>query len=109
MKNAACPARFALAPRLTFEPCAAAEIGSLTARGSDVGITPVPVERWWFAAGATLSLHLSLGSWFARLAALGLLPATRDEFVFHHPDRTIHQANVALVGGSFGLGFQFGS
>jgi hypothetical protein len=98
-----------LARRLSFEPCAAAEIGSVSARGAGVAITPVAVERWWFAPGVTLSLHLSLGSWFARLAGLGFVPVTRDEFVFHDPNRTIHQANVVLVGASLGLGFQFGS
>ncbi len=105
----ACPARVALAGPLTFEPCVAAEIGRLSARGAAAGITPVSVDRWWFAAGATLSLHLSLGAWFARLGALGLFPATRDEFVFHDPNRTIHQANFVVGGGSLALGFQFGS
>lgn len=105
----ACPTRFELVRGLTFEPCAAAELGSLSARGAGVGITPDPVERWWFAAGATLSLHLRLGSWFARLTALGLLPVTRDEFVFHDPNRIIHQANFVVAGGGLGLGFQFGS
>ncbi len=105
----ACPVQLSLARRLTFEPCVAAELGQLSARGASVGITPVNAERWWFAAGATFSLHLSLGPWFARLGMLALVPATRDEFVFRDPNRSIHQAGAVLGGGSLGLGFQFGS
>lgn len=105
----ACPLQVALAQPLRFEPCAVAEIGRLSARGAAADITPVDRERWWFAAGASLSLHLSLGSWFARLGAFALLPATRDEFVFGDPERSIHQASSVLVGGALGLGFQFGS
>jgi hypothetical protein len=104
-----CPLRLKLAQALNFEPCLAAEIGRVSARGADAAITPVSVDRWWFAAGATLSLHFSRGFWFARLGGLLLVPATRDEFVFRDPDRTIHQASPLLVGGSLALGFQFGS
>lgn len=104
-----CPLRLALAQPLSFEPCLAAEIGRVSARGTEAEITPVSVERWWFAAGATFSLHFTRGSWFARGGALLLVPATRDEFVFRAPDRSIHQASPVLVGGSLALGFQFGS
>jgi hypothetical protein len=105
----ACPLQVFLARSLTLEPCVAAELGQVSARGRSLGIVPVSRERWWFAAGATVSLHLSFGPWFARLGGLALLPATRDEFVFRDPDRTIHQASWVLVGGTLGLGFQFGS
>lgn len=104
-----CPLRLALATPLSFEPCVAAEVGRVSARGTAAEITPVSVERWWFAAGATLSLHFSRGSWFARAGALLLVPATRDEFVFRAPDRSIQQASPILVGGSLAFGFQFGS
>jgi hypothetical protein len=104
-----CPLRLALAAPLSFEPCVAAEIGRVSARGTAAEITPVSVERWWFAAGPTFSLHFSRGSWFARAGALLLVPATRDEFVFRAPDRSIQQASPLLVGGSLALGFQFGS
>jgi hypothetical protein len=105
----ACPVRLALARPLTLEPCAAAELGRVSARGESTGIVPVNAERWWFAAGATLSLHVSFGAGFARLGTLVLFPATRYEFVFRDPDRTIDQADVVSVGGTLGLGFQFGS
>ncbi|HEX2872570.1 MAG TPA: hypothetical protein VHP33_14975 [Polyangiaceae bacterium] len=104
-----CPLRLALAEPLSFEPCVAAEIGRVSARGTAAEITPVSVERWWFAAGATFSLHFSRGAWFARAGALLLVPATRDEFVFRAPDRTIQKASPGLVGGTLALGFQFGS
>ena len=104
-----CPLQVALAAPLRFEPCVAAELGALSARGASDGIVPVSVDRWWFAAGATLSLHLSLGSWFARLAGTAMVPVTRDEFVLRDPNRTIHQASPVVVGGTLGLGFQFGS
>lgn len=104
-----CPLRLAATEALTFEPCVAAEIGRVSARATEAEITPVSVERWWFAAGGTFSLHFSRGSWFARAGALLLVPATRDEFVFRTPDRSIQQASPLLVGGSLALGFQFGS
>jgi hypothetical protein len=104
-----CPLQLSLAPPLRFEPCVAAELGALSARGASDDVVPVSVDRWWLAAGATLSLHLSLGSWFARLGGSAMLPLTRDEFVFHDPDRTIHRASPVVAGGSLGLGFQFGS
>jgi hypothetical protein len=104
-----CPLRLALAEPLSFEPCVAAEIGRVSARGTAAEITSVSVERWWFAAGPTFSLHFSRGSWFVRAGALLLIPATRDEFVFRAPDRSIQQASPVLVVGSLALGFQFGS
>jgi hypothetical protein len=104
-----CPLQLSLAQPLRFEPCAAAELGQLSARGASDGIVPVSADRWWFAAGATFSLHLSVGSWFARLGASAMFPLTRDEFVFRDPNRSIHQASPLVVGGSLGLGFQFGS
>ncbi len=104
-----CPLRLPLAEPLTFEPCVAAEIGRLSARGTAAEITPISVERWWFAAGPTFSLHFSRGSWFVRAGALLLVPATRDEFVFRSPDKSIQQASPLLVGGNLALGFQLGS
>lgn len=104
-----CPLQLAVARQLRFEPCAAAELGQLSARGASEGIVPVSRDRWWFAAGATFSLHLSLGQWFARLGGSALFPLTRDEFVFHDPDRSIHQASPIVLGATLGLGFQFGS
>jgi hypothetical protein len=104
-----CPLRVALAPPLSFEPCVAAELGAVSAGGASQGIVPVIVDRWWLAAGATWSLHLGLGSWFVRLGGSAMFPLTRDEFVFHDPDRSIHQASPVVVGGTLGLGFQFGS
>jgi hypothetical protein len=106
----ACPLRLQLDARLALEPCAAAEVGRLHARGADTQVEePVTAERWWFAAGATLSLHVDLPDFFFRFTALGLFPATRDEFVFRQPDRTVHQANWLVYGASLGLGFQFGT
>jgi hypothetical protein len=104
-----CPLQLSLAKPLKLEPCAAAEVGALSARGASEAIVPVSVDRWWLAAGATLSLHLSLGPWFARAGASALFPLTRDEFVIRAPDLTIHQASPLVVGATLGLGFQFGS
>jgi hypothetical protein len=106
----ACPLQLRLGARLAFEPCAAVEAGRLSARGADTQVDePVTAERGWFAAGATLSLHVSLRHFFFRFATLGLVPATRDEFVFSDPDRTVHQASPFVYGASLGLGFQFGT
>jgi hypothetical protein len=105
-----CPLQLKLDARLALEPCAAAEAGRLSARGADSQIAePVTVERWWFAAGATVSLHVTLRHLFFRFAMLGLAPATRDEFVFRDPDRIVHQASPFVYGASLGLGFQFGT
>jgi hypothetical protein len=105
----ACPTPVRLAAPLVLDPCVAGEVGRLTARGAD-GVIDVPVtaERWWASAGATLSLHLSGRFWFARLGGLALFPATRDEFVFHDPDRSIHKAGVVVWGASLAAGFQLG-
>jgi hypothetical protein len=106
----ACPLRLQLDARLALEPCVAAEVGRLSARGAATQVDePVTAERWWFAAGGTLALHVSLPHFFFRFAALGLVPATRDEFVFREPDRTVHQASPLVYGASLGLGFQFGT
>ena len=105
-----CPLQLQLDARLVLEPCAAAEAGRLSARGAETQVAePVTVERWWFAAGATVSLHVTLRYLFFRFAVLGLAPATRDDFVFRAPDRSVHQASPFVYGASLGLGFQFGT
>jgi len=104
-----CPLQLSLARPLTFEPCIAAEVGRVSAHGAAEGIVPVSEDRWWLAVGATFSLHLSLGSWFARLGGSALFPLTRDEFVFRDPNRTIHQATPIVPGATLSVGFQFGS
>ncbi len=105
----ACPASLALAAQLTLEPCVAAELGRLSARGADGQVNePVAVERWWAAAGATLSLHFSAARWFTRLGTQILFPATRDEFVFRDPDQMVHRAGPLVYGANLGLGFQLG-
>ena len=104
----ACPTQLPLAPSLELVPCAAAEAGQLSARGSAPQIEAVSADRWWFAGGVTLSLHLTLGHWFARLGAQGLFPATRDDFVFLRPEQDVHQASAFVYGATLGLGFELG-
>jgi len=104
----ACPTQLPLAPSLELVPCAAAEAGQLSARGSAPQIEAVSADRWWFAGGVTLSLHLTLGHWFARLGAQGLFPATRDDFVFLQPEQDVHQASAFVYGATLGLGFEVG-
>lgn len=106
----ACPTSLALADWLSFEPCLSGEIGRLSAAGdsSTAAIVSVPVERWWAAGGAALALHASRGRWFARLESHGLLPATRDEFVFEEPHRRIHQPAWFAYGATLALGVQLG-
>jgi hypothetical protein len=105
----ACPVSWHLSAPLRLDPCAAVEIGRLSARGADAQIdVPVTAERWWVAPGATLSLHANFGGWFVRIGALALIPATRDEFVFLQPDRRVHEPSAVVGGASLGLGFQLG-
>ena len=105
----ACPTRFLLVTSLALEPCLAAEVGRLSARGAEEQIAePTTVQRSWAAAGATLSLHFSQGRWFSRLGAHALVPATRDEFVFRNPDRSVHQASAIVLGGNLSLGIELG-
>jgi hypothetical protein len=104
----ACPTQLPLATSLALVPCAAGEVGRLSAQGSAPQIEPVSADRWWFAAGATLSLHLSLGRWFARLGAQGLFPATRDDFVFRDPDTIVHTPSALVYGANLGVGFELG-
>lgn len=103
-----CPAVVALAANLSLEPCLAAELGRLSARGAD-GAVAVPTTRklLWASFGATLSLQWSGKGWFSRAGALLLYPATRYELVFSAPDRLVYQPGVAL-GGTIALGFRFG-
>jgi hypothetical protein len=104
-----CPVSARLSDYARLDPCAALEVGRLTARGADGQVAvPVPVERWWLAPGASVSLHLGFSGWFVRLSGMALFPATRDEFVFLEPDRRVHQASPVIAGGSLGLGFQLG-
>jgi hypothetical protein len=104
-----CPVSAVLSEYARLDPCAALEVGRLTARGADAQVAvPVPVERWWLAPGATVSLHLGFSGWFVRLSGMALFPVTRDEFVFLEPDRRVHQASPVVAGGSLGLGFQLG-
>lgn len=104
-----CPVSVRLSSPLSLDPCAAIEVGRLTARGSDASVAvPVTAARWWVAPGATLSLHASFEHWFVRAGAVLLFPATRDEFVFREPTQSIHQASAVVVGASLGLGFHFG-
>lgn len=105
-----CPASFRLTPASRLDPCAAAELGQLTAHGLDAAVAvPDTVQRWWLAVGATLSLHLDLSDWFfIRFGAATLFPLTRDEFVFDLPVRRVHRASAVSLGGQLGLGFQLG-
>jgi hypothetical protein len=104
-----CPTELRLAIPLTLEVCVAGEVGRLSARGAESQIDePVTAERWWGAAGATLSLHFSLGRWFTRWGAQGLFPITRDEFVFRDPDQSVHQAGVFAYGTNLAVGLSFG-
>jgi hypothetical protein len=99
-----------LALRLSLDPCLAAEVGRLSARGADGAVeTPVTAERWWAAFGATLSLQWTSKLWFARGGGLLLFPVTRDQLVFRAPDRLVHRPKAALVGGTLSFGFRFGS
>ena len=104
----ACPTQLALAPALELVPCAAAEAGRLSARGSAPQVEAVSADRSWFAGGVTLSLHLTLGHLFARLGAQGLFPATRDDFVFLQPPKDVHRASAFVYGATLGLGFEDG-
>jgi hypothetical protein len=106
----ACPLQLRLGASSTLEPCAAAEVGRLSARGAEQQVDqPVTADRWWFAPGATVAVHVGLGNFFLRFGALGLIPVTRDEFVFRDPDRTIHRASPVVYGANLGVGFQFGT
>lgn len=106
----ACPASFRLASLSRLDPCAAAELGQLSARSVDSAVAvPGAAERWWAAAGATLSLHVDLGDrFFVRLGGVALFPVTRDEFVFDEPVRRVHRARAISLGGQLGIGFQLG-
>jgi hypothetical protein len=105
-----CPLSFPLAAHLRLEPCAALDLGRLSALGrTDAIAVPLTKNRWWVAPGTTLSLHLGYVGWFARLGVLVLFPVTRDEFVFSQPNRTVHQADSVVLGASLALGFQWGT
>ena len=104
----ACPLQLRLSAGFAFEPCLTVEAGQLTARGDDDQVAePETARRLWLAAGSTLSLHWQQDHVFLRGAGLVLVPATRDEFVFSDPDRSVHQAGPVLAGVTIGVGFQW--
>jgi hypothetical protein len=102
-----CPVSLVLSASARLDPCLALEVGRLTARGADVDV-PVSAERWWVAPGTTLSLHLGFRGWFVRAGGMALFPATRDEFVFRQPNRTVHQADPGIFGVNVSFGIQLG-
>lgn len=105
----ACPLSIGLTRRARLDPCAAVEVGRLTARGAEGAVVVSrSVTRWWVAPGASAAVHWGFEGWFARLGALALLPVTRDQFVFSAPDRAVHQASAVVLGAHLGLGFQLG-
>jgi hypothetical protein len=103
-----CPTLVPLAANLSLEPCLAAELGRLSARGAE-GAVAVSTKRklLWASFGATLSLQWSGKGWFSRAGALLLYPATRYRLVFGAPERLVHQPGLA-VGGTIAIGFRFG-
>jgi hypothetical protein len=105
----ACPLSFQVAAPVRIDPCAALEVGRLTASGKRGAVkVPGTVKRWWVAPGASLALHLTYQGWFLRLGGIALAPATRDEFVFTEPNRAVHQASRVVLGAFLALGCQWG-
>ncbi|MDF3065509.1 MAG: hypothetical protein K0R38_1110 [Polyangiaceae bacterium] len=102
----ACPVNVRLTPALGFSPCLAAELGRLTARGTADDVESRTADRFWAAPGVTAALHFDLGAWFVRVSGEGMFPATRDDFVFREPDRSVHRASAFAYGGRLGFGFQ---
>lgn len=103
----ACPTAVSLATDLSLLPCAAGEVGRLSAKGSDDAITfPGTLDRWWAAAGVAVGLHYGRSPWYAEAQVVGLTPITRDEFVYRNPDSVVHQAAVFLPGAMISLGFE---
>jgi hypothetical protein len=103
-----CPVLVPLAARLSLEPCLAAELGRLSARGAEGAVeVPTTAERWWASFGATLSVQWSGKRWFGRAGALLFYPASRYRLVFSAPERLVYQPGLA-IGGTIALGFRFG-
>jgi hypothetical protein len=80
----------------------------LAARGRGEQVEATAADRWWAAAGMTVGLRFERGAWFVRASGELLFPATRDEFVFRDPDRTVHRADAAAFGGRMALGILLG-
>lgn len=104
----ACPIDVPLTEGLGFVPCVAGELGRLAARGRAEQVEATAADRWWAAAGMTLGLRFERGLWFVRANGELLFPATRDEFVFRDPDRSVHRAEAVAYGGRLSVGIMLG-
>jgi hypothetical protein len=100
-----CPLRVAFGPRLDARPCAAFELGALSAAASGVPEARSEARVWAAAAGGwRLEWEMVRGTVFVELAGEVAVPFARDRFYFG-PDATIYE--VPAVGAGAWLGLRF--
>jgi hypothetical protein len=101
----ACPFHVDVAGPVTFDPCAAAEVGSIAA-GAKNATNAQNTTRAWVAPGVALRLEGRISSFlFFELDALALVPVVRDSYTFTPPGSTAYRAPPLTLGGAFGIGF----
>jgi len=89
------------ASRISLGACVGAELGLLSASGSEIAF-PESQNRFWAGAAVLVRLQVDLSpTWLVEVAGGPVFAITQDEFVFQDPDTEIY--SVPLLGFAGGL------
>ena len=105
-----CPLSLEPWSRLTLEPCAAVELGSLTGTGREESALLEGAEQsvFWAAVAVVARLRAPLTRWVVLEAQAEFgLPIITHEFVFEQPDRQVFQVPNLGVASRLGLAVPF--
>jgi hypothetical protein len=93
--------------QLTVSPCIAAELGLVTAAGSNLPHAETH-QRFWATAEALVRFQLILSdSWFLVMDSGAALPLTRYHYVFNQPETSIYATPAVALGITLGAGIRF--
>jgi hypothetical protein len=93
--------------QLSVSPCIAAELGIVTAAGSNLPHAESH-RQFWAAAEVLLRFQLALSErWFLAMESGAVLPLTRYHYVFNEPETTIYATPPVALGVALSAGVQF--
>jgi hypothetical protein len=93
--------------QVALMPCVGAELGAVTARGSNLAVGESRT-RFWATADWILRLRVvPSDAWFVELDASLLMPITRYSFVVRDPTTRVHAVPAIAGAGSALLGLAF--
>jgi len=102
-----CPLAAVLGDVLRVSACAVAELGLVTASGTDID-HPESSDSLWAAGELMLRLEAPVERrWFLSADAGVLVPLTRYRFTFDNPQVPVHEVPLAMFTGRLGLGVRF--